>query len=83
MKEYNTYERYIKKKKKKLDGNAKNVHLYPTAKGQELANLHREFDLNETRKFAEYIVQQCSLQDLETFHSVMKVIQEFYEHEAK
>ena len=52
MTEYNTYERYIKKKKKKLDGNAKNVHLYPTAKGQELANLHREFDLNETRKFA-------------------------------
>ena len=59
------------------------MYIYPTAKGQELANLHREFDLNETRKFAEYIVQQCSLQDLETFHSVIKVIQEFYEHEAK
>lgn len=65
--------------KKKLHGNSKNVHLYVTDKGQQLADFHRRLDDAETKRFSEFIVKKCSMEDLEKFNHVLKIIQEFYD----
>ena len=64
--------------KKKLGGNAKTIHLFVTPLGQELADKHRELDARELKLFAQYIKQHCTKEDLQRFHQVMKIIQEFY-----
>lgn len=69
--------------KKKLDGNAKNIHLYVTEKGQKLADLHRRKLNEETARFAEYIQTKCSTEEMEEFFRVMKLVQGYYEGERK
>ena len=64
--------------KKKLGGNAKTIHLFVTPLGQELADKHRELDARELKLFAQYIKQHCTKEDLQRFHQVMKIIQEFH-----
>ena len=65
-------------KKKRLNGNAKTIHLFATPEGQILAEKHREFDERELKLFAQFIGQRCSWDDLQRFNHVMKIIQEFY-----
>ncbi len=67
---------YIEKKKE--DGNAKTIHLYATATGQELAEKHREIDRQELQSFAQYFNEHCTKDDLEHFDRTMKIIHKFY-----
>ena len=64
--------------KKKLNGNAKTIHLFATPEGQILAEKHREFDERELELFAQFIRQRCTLDDLQRFNHVMKIVQEFH-----
>ena len=64
--------------KRKQDGNAKTVHLYPTALGEQLAARHSAFDAMEMESFAKFVETRCAPEDLATFARVMKIIQEFY-----
>lgn len=65
--------------KRKLEGNSKNIHLYVTEKGQQLADLHHTFDLEESLLFMNYIVEKYSLEDLEKCNSIMNTLAEFFE----
>lgn len=65
--------------KKKLDGNDKNVHLFPTSTGLHLANLHSEFDKNGKRMFMEFVKKRCTDKDVEIFNNTLRIIQEFFQ----
>lgn len=71
-----TTKGYIEKKK--LNGNSKTIHLYLTEKGQELANLHKKFDLKNTEKFAQFLIDNYDMEDLRKFNEMLKIIQDFY-----
>lgn len=70
---------YVRKQKE--DGNEKTVHLYATETGQQLADFHRELDSRETARFANYIQDKCSKEDLEQFQATMQLIRVFYMEE--
>ena len=54
--------------KKKTDGNGKTVHLYLTEKGQNLADLHRAYDLEKTEKFARLLARKYSMEAVSYTH---------------
>lgn len=64
--------------KKKTDRNGKTVHLYLTEKGQNLADLHRAYDLEKTEKFARLLARKYSMEDLGKWNEMLKIIQQFY-----
>ncbi len=64
--------------KRKENNNGKDVHLYPTEKGKQLASLHRSFDRQQTENFVSYIADKCQADEIETFHRVMEIIHDYY-----
>ena len=67
---------YVEKRKE--EGNAKNIHLYTTDIGRELAEKHSALDHREIERFAGFIDQKYSIDDLEKFRCMMNIIRSFY-----
>lgn len=57
--------------KKKLPGNDKAVHLYPTEAGRQLAALHREYDRKHIADLLQYLFARHSEEELLTYHRVL------------
>lgn len=64
--------------KRKLPGNDKTIHLYPTDKGKHLAELHRQYDREHQTKALEYLLKHHTPEELETFYSVLKTMLDVY-----
>lgn len=67
----------------KLLTNAREVHLYPTAEGQKLAELHQAYDNVHEELTGTWLLEQCTVSELEAFDKVMKVYSEILEEEMK
>lgn len=65
--------------KRKLEGNDKTVHLYPTESGMILHALHKQYDLEHARKTVEYLRAHHSEEDLLTFYRVLLTYIKLYE----
>ncbi|MEZ3435790.1 MAG: MarR family transcriptional regulator [Lachnospiraceae bacterium] len=58
--------------KKKLPGNNKNIHLYPTREGQYLAELHKKYDKEENKKTLQELMGRHSKEELSDFKAVLE-----------
>lgn len=58
--------------KKKLPGNDKTVHLYPTEEGKKLAALHREYDRQHIADSLQYLLSKHTEEELRTYHRVLR-----------
>lgn len=58
--------------KKKLPGNNKSIHLYPTEKGLHLAKLHQAYDKNNHEKTLHQLLEKHSTEELLAFGSVLE-----------
>lgn len=67
----------------KLLTNAREVHIYPTAEGQRLSDLHRVYDEVHEDLTGKWLLEQCTVNELEAFDKVMKVYSEILEDEMK
>lgn len=67
----------------KFLGNAKEVHVYPTKEGEQLAALHRKYDeINEAR-VGKALLEHCTMEELENFDRVMAVYSDVIEDDIK
>lgn len=57
--------------KKKLPGDDKTIHLYATGKGEELAQLHRQYDRQQIADTLRYLLARHKEEDLQTVHEVL------------
>lgn len=64
--------------KRKLPGNEKNIHLYPTDKGLHLAELHRKYDRLHQSEAIDYLLTQYTPEELKIFYSVLKTALTLY-----
>lgn len=69
--------------KQKEEGNEKNVHLYLTPQGLKLAEQHHALDLEAARDFSRIIAEKHTWDELETFHTVLETIYDFYEQRSR
>ena len=65
--------------KRKLPGNDKTIHLYPTPEGENLAQLHRQFDLEQVTATLNHLLETHTANELETFHRVLLSCVDIYE----
>ena len=56
--------------RKRLDGNAKEVHLYPTPEGAALVERHKQYNIRFSQTMLQY-TQDLSQQELDAFFSTM------------
>lgn len=57
--------------RRKENGNAKVVHLYPTPKGIELSTMHKAYDNLESAHIQRELLRKFSTEDLDTFYRVI------------
>lgn len=57
--------------RKRLDGNAKEVHLYPTQEGEALAEQHKQYNTQFSQAMLQY-TQELSQQELDVFFATMR-----------
>lgn len=57
--------------KKKLPGNDKTIHLYPTERGKEIARLHRQYDRRQIADTLRFFLSLHTEEELRTFHRVI------------
>lgn len=62
--------------KKKIKGNNKTIRLYPTEKGQKLAELHKQFDDKKIRSLTEEVLKLHTPEEIKAFFSVLKQLTE-------
>lgn len=62
--------------KKKLPGNNKNIHLYPTAEGERLAKLHKEYDRKGISETIRRLSEVHSPEELTAFLNVLQTLTE-------
>ena len=57
--------------RRKENGNAKVVHLYPTPKGIELSTMHKAYDNMESARIQQELLRRYSTQELDTFYQIL------------
>lgn len=62
-------------------GNAREVHLYPTKEGRQLAALHAVYDERNEKEFAERLMAKCTVSELQTFTRVIEVYSDILEED--
>ncbi len=67
--------------KKKLPGNNKNIHLYPTEEGQHLAELHKKYDKEKNEKMLQELTARHSKEELADFKAVLESLIELQKQE--
>lgn len=65
--------------KRKLEGDDKTVHLYPTESGMVLHELHKQYDLKHALATVEHLRTYHSEEDLLTFYKVLLTYIKLYE----
>ncbi len=65
----------------RIAGNAKEVHLYPTAAGLDVNRLHEEYDRENESRFARRLLDQCSMEELEIFTRVLDIYSNLFEED--
>ena len=68
--------------KKKLPGNNKNIHLYPTEEGQCLAELHKRYDKEENEKTLQKLMARHSKEELSDFKAVLESLIELQKQDS-
>ncbi|MBQ3588201.1 MAG: MarR family transcriptional regulator [Oscillospiraceae bacterium] len=58
-------------RKERSEKDSRNVHLYVTELGQELADLHKKYDVEEVLKLRNDLLKDCTQQELDTFYKVL------------
>ncbi len=58
--------------KRKLPGDDKTIHLYATERGEELAELHRQYDRQQIGETLQYLLTRHREEDLRIFHEVLR-----------
>lgn len=59
--------------RQKAEGNAKVVHLYPTARGVELSTIHKAYDNLEIMQTQAELLKSCTYEELDHFYKVISV----------
>jgi DNA-binding MarR family transcriptional regulator len=61
--------------RKKMDGNAKNIHLFTTPKGKALSEKHKMYDSAEVAETVKELmyVHSCTAEEVDAFFKVIKV----------
>jgi len=59
--------------KKKKEGNAKNLHLYPTETGIRVSKAHKLYDTIDIAKTMGELRKECSAEEIESFYKVLAV----------
>ncbi len=59
--------------KKKKEGNAKNLHLYPTEIGIRVSKAHKLYDTIDIAKTMGELRKECSAEEIESFYKVLAV----------
>lgn len=59
--------------------NAREVHLYPTAEGRQLAAMHAAYDAQNEKDFAERLMARCTVEELKMFDRVLQVYSDILE----
>ncbi len=67
--------------RKKEDGNAKVVHLYPTDKGIELSTLHKAYDNRDISGTQDALLQHCTPEELAAFYKVIRIYMDLFSSE--
>ncbi len=65
--------------RKKLEGNAKTVHLYSTEKGRLLAVAHRAYNNLRMMQVNQGPVGMCSEEEMSAFYKVLNLLNEVYQ----
>jgi len=58
-------------KKERSEKDSRNVHLYVTQAGQELADLHKRYDVEDILRLRRDLLKDCTRQELDTFYKVL------------
>ena len=58
-------------KKERSEKDSRNVHLYVTQAGQELSDLHKQYDVEDILKLRSDLLKDCTQQELDTFYKVL------------
>lgn len=66
----------------KLLNNAREVHVYPTEEGRKLAELHRAYDAKNEARYAELLLERCTMEELETFERVLEIYSDVVEKDV-
>lgn len=69
--------------KVKLPDNLKNVRVYPTERGKELARLHRDYDRRELDTLARTMLEKHSPEELSAFFRVLHSLRETFEQKVQ
>lgn len=70
--------------KKKLPGNDKTVHLFPTEEGRQLAALHKKYDQAQVMATVNTLLNRHTEEELECFYRVLLTCVGIYEkHSGK
>lgn len=69
--------------RKKMDGNAKNIHLFTTSEGRALSAKHKMYDSTEVAETIKELMYEhsCSAEEVEAFFKVIKVYIDLLENE--
>ena len=59
--------------KRKEEGNAKSLHLYPTKLGVKLSKAHKLFDTVDIAKTMGELREECSAEEIDGFYKVLSV----------
>ena len=59
--------------KRKENGNAKTLHLYVTAEGQQISQAHKLYDINDIVKTMTELKKHCTTDELDAFYKVIAV----------
>lgn len=58
--------------RRQMNGNAKNVHLFPTQKGESFNLQHRIYDSIEVSGTIQDLLKSCTLEEIDTFFKVVE-----------
>ena len=69
--------------RKKMNGNAKNIHLFTTPKGKALSDKHKMYDSAEVAETVKELMYKhsCSADEVDAFFKVIKVYIDLLEEE--
>ena len=67
---------YIERRKE--EGNAKEVHLYATEKGEALTEQHKAYNQERLEEIEKSVFSGYTLEEIDTFYKILNDLAEFY-----
>jgi len=62
--------------RQRSEKDSRHVHLYVTEKGQQLSDLHKEYDVDDVIKTQNNLLKKCTEEELAAFYKVLEIYNE-------